>query len=541
MNSTRLRAASDRVRAAWSDPSERAGLVLLLLGLASLAVSMLTALSIRSPLGHDESVYALRGRYFVDAASVNTGYWTAYRAPGFPFILSWVFRIHESVAIARLTVAACSAVTLICTWRIGRRLVGPAVGGLAALLAGISPWFVSMSTFVYIDGPGTMFSLLAVLAFLPVLDGRLHPGRLALCVAMAWIATSVRFGAPLCFGTGMAIVGLIAAVRAWRVRDRRRIVEIGGALAGAALSVPVLYMSGLFEYRGRTPAEANDSLLQSKGLTAATGWRDLTAWFRTDVLDRTGPTFVMAVLAVGLVASIVLAIARGRHRVPTAIFVLWGVSAVVGLVVSVGLIVTNYLMIAVPALSLAAATGLVGLWELTAHMAVATRRSLAGAAIAVLVLIGGTSTQHVSSDAHHSNLTTFRGLRAASVEVRRTLGPHCFTLTSYSPQVGWYSRCAGSAFLLAGGPGDYQDVVGNAQESYRSWVESDPNANPDSFAMITIEGGKRQPTDEQIAEADPFIIREIYTTKLGRRQITAVQFDPCIFEDNCPDNSGATP
>ena len=120
MTSTRLRSHIDRLRNMAAEPSERLGLLMLALGIVSLVVSTVAALSMHSPLGHDESVYALRGRYFVDSASVNTGYWNAYRAPGFPYLLSWIFRVHESVALARLTVAACSGIALCCIWAIGR-------------------------------------------------------------------------------------------------------------------------------------------------------------------------------------------------------------------------------------------------------------------------------------------------------------------------------------------------------------------------------------------------------------------------------------
>lgn len=526
-----------RTVAVLKDPAERHGLIMVAAGALSLAVSAVAALAMHSPLGHDESVYALRGRYFEDSASVNTGYWNAYRAPGFPYILSWFFRLHESAGVARLLVASLSLGTLGLIWLLGRRLVNPTVGGVAALLAGVSPWFVSMSTFLFIDGPGTMFSLACVVALLPLTNGHLPVWRSLLGVAAAWIATAVRFGAPLCYGTALAPIAIVVAVDAVRARAWSRLAEAGTTIAACAMSIPVLYFSPLFKVAGFTPAQANSQLLTSKGLDASTGWRDLVNWFDNDVLSSPGATLIMFVLAAGLVASVTLAIVRNENRRSTFMLVAWFGSAVAGLVVSVGLIVTNYLMIAVPPLTLAAATGLVGLVELLSlHVSTRFRHALTAGGLAMVAVVGCWASLGRTKDLHEVSTARFSDLRRASVLVREELGPGCFTLTSYSPQVGWYSGCAGGGFPAAPGGGT-PSVVESVLDRVDGVMQSGARVDLDAVTMIVVEDGKRQPTEAQLSEAQPFLLRTIFAGRLGSKELTAVQVDPCIFDRSCESSS----
>ncbi|MFM2077252.1 MAG: hypothetical protein RJA49_1142, partial [Actinomycetota bacterium] len=134
--------ALGRLRDLWSDTSERIGLCLLGSGTFCLLLSAAIGLRLRSPFGHDESVYALKARELANPGQMHVyQYWSAYRAPGFPAVLSLVFRVKESALAARGLIVLFSILTLWCVWAIGRKLVDPVTGGLAALLTAITPAF----------------------------------------------------------------------------------------------------------------------------------------------------------------------------------------------------------------------------------------------------------------------------------------------------------------------------------------------------------------------------------------------------------------
>ena len=359
--------ALGRLKDLWSDTSERIGLSLLGSGVFCLLLSAAIGLRLRSPFGHDESVYALKARELAHPGQMHVyQYWSAYRAPGFPAVLSLVFRVKESALAARGLVVLFSILTLWCVWAIGRKLVDPVTGGLAALLTAITPAFAAMSTFVLVDGPGAALSLLAILLFLPILQGRISWWRSAAVIVVCWAATTVRFGAPLCYGVGLGALGLVAVVRSLKDRDWRRILNVAVVGIGAVAAIPGLYSSQLFAVDGLSPKAANDALRGSKNLTVWTGWRDLRQWFVDEVMHNQLEYAFTIVVLIGVVAAVVLAVRRRELRLPLGFFLFCAVGGLVGLVVSVGLIVTNYLMIVMPFVALAAAVGFVGVSRLVA-------------------------------------------------------------------------------------------------------------------------------------------------------------------------------
>src|SRR6056297_3136025 len=56
--------------------------------LVALAYLVVTTMAERPPLYWDEAVYANRGRFFVGDLDDGTGYWSGYRAPGLPYMMS---------------------------------------------------------------------------------------------------------------------------------------------------------------------------------------------------------------------------------------------------------------------------------------------------------------------------------------------------------------------------------------------------------------------------------------------------------------------
>jgi hypothetical protein len=65
------------------------------IGVILFAYALAAALIVKEggPLGHDESVYALRARDFHDGATPGP-YWEDYRAPGLPWLLRHTVQDH---------------------------------------------------------------------------------------------------------------------------------------------------------------------------------------------------------------------------------------------------------------------------------------------------------------------------------------------------------------------------------------------------------------------------------------------------------------
>ena len=90
------------------------------------------ALAVRSPLGHDESVYALRSRNLLEGWTYLSGdYWRDYRAPGLPLMFSGLGRvIGVHVTTARAFVVLLGVLIVLVTALLGRRLANGRWGRL---------------------------------------------------------------------------------------------------------------------------------------------------------------------------------------------------------------------------------------------------------------------------------------------------------------------------------------------------------------------------------------------------------------------------
>jgi 4-amino-4-deoxy-L-arabinose transferase-like glycosyltransferase len=135
---------------------------------------------------HEAAVSLARGEGFAIGGTP-----TAYRAPGYPFLLSLAYRAFGvDVRWAWLVGVVACAVILLAVHAVARRLHGPGVARLAALFAAIYPTFVVMSGQAMSD-----------LVF----------------VAGVWLALALVLAAPLyaqraSFGGGV-VCGLLTLVR----------------------------------------------------------------------------------------------------------------------------------------------------------------------------------------------------------------------------------------------------------------------------------------------------------------------------------------
>lgn len=410
----------------------------------------LYAIRTGAPFGHDESVYALRARYFAGDTSVPlASYWVAYRAPGLPWLLQWMWPIGSTEPFLRLAVAAIGAAGVALTWAIGRHLLGPKPALIGAAGLAVTPLWLSSSTQVWPDVPGAVLGLLALGILLWSSKGDRFAWWSVLAVPVALLALIVRFGAPLPLVIGGAA---ILAVRGRAVRNSWPLLAGMGVLSGAG-AYAVLYTSWLTD-GGDLPGVAVADLSAAAGGPSFANWIDWAA---------EAPGVVATVVGAALVVGVALALvvpARDQRRDVTLIMA-------IGVLTAVAIITTlhaelRYLSPAVPWLWLGAGWGL-------SRIDVPLRGPALAAVLAVaLVPVVGSAAQ-ATSDELDLLKDRFVQLKAAS---SADLPPGAVVATSYTPQVGWYANRPTMRF-----PGD--DVAVNVPEQ--------------ATHVVYALGGKRQP------------------------------------------------
>lgn len=506
------------------------------------AIVAANALALRSPLAHDEAVYALRSRDFLDGwATFSGSYWADYRAPGLPLVLSVVNRvIGAHVLTMRLTVVAMGAVIMVCTWLIARRL-GSDRPAVAPFLLSLSAGFVFAATTVLADVPGAAFGLPAVVVYLVEVERqRLRWSFLAVPLLTAF-ATISRFGAPFMIGAGMATVFLLAIPAILRRRNWLLVAQSACLAVGTALVVWLVLLTELLSDAvgiGRlSPADANRALVGGKNLTARTGFEDLktivnpwsghplTLWSRS----------VAVVFLIGFLAAWVGVATRRTAWRPVVFGTIAGVLATAGVVVSVGLVVHNYLALSIPYWAIVSGSGLGWIGREVGEL-IGDRRGLLALAGAAVVVAASALVVDAKDDAyfyHWRQQFSFDALRSVSIESGRQLGPDCLLVTSYAPQAGYYSECSVMPWI-----GWDQDIpVGEviARALGRADTAGVTPDDPGAIAALIVEGGKRQPADTELLVSPALgpTIAELGDAGDGRTYVRTQLVDDCVVDGGC--------
>lgn len=512
-----------------------------IVGIVFVAVAF-SALAVRSPLGHDESVYALRSRNMLEGWTYLSGdYWRDYRAPGLPLMLSGIGRvIGVHVTTARAFVVLLGLLIVVATAFLGRRLANWSVGAMAASLLVLSYGFVLTSTTLLADTPGAAFAILAVVMYLREVDnGRLRWSYLVVPMT-TFVSTLSRFGAPFMIAAGLVAVVAIAAPRVVQARNWRLVAESAALAVATALVVVVIVLTDTFSLDGSSPASANSSLVAGNGFTFATGLSDL----ENVINPWSGHFFPMWSKAVGLLfmLGVMLSVAsviaqRSRWRVVAFGFVA-GLISLFSIVATVGLVVPNYLSLTIPYWAILAASG----WDWLIRDVVARGRRL-GLPAARVVLVGAASmfvvlALDVGGDvrqAHHRYATSFGNIQTASILTRAELGDDCVLISRYTPQSGYYSECRISPFQ--------EWDLSEASDSLGATLDAvvnrwDLGIPPDSpIAVMMIEDAIRQPDLTELVEAGDLLGERLFEAgepgERNRHMILDV-VEPCVADRSCP-------
>jgi 4-amino-4-deoxy-L-arabinose transferase-like glycosyltransferase len=428
------------------------------------------------PLGHDESVYALKARSWSEGTP-DTGY-RIYRPVGMAVVAWTILQVSDEEAALRLfgVVSAVAAVVLV--WRLGRRTFAPATGLLAAALVGIAASWLRRAPEFLNDLAATSLLLgILLLLWRHFEDAEANRWMVVLAAPLGAAAFYLRYGAV----STLVIIASVGMVLWWQ-RLRGSWIQISvTALAVLAMVAPHLSFS--IDQTG-SPTGVLERASEAAGREyLGEGLVDYAAWFPV----RLGGPFAGIAMFLALGAIVVHLYGRMRgdrlDRTGRAVVFL-GLIGIAQIVVS-GLFVhaeERYVFLGVALLTLVGC-----------HVVVSTYRRFVGrrsVLVAAIVLVGLALV--VNAVAVRANLADLANERevivAASNEIRAAAGEgDCTVLTTYTPQITWYSRCES---LL---------ITEETAESGR--------------LLVLFEHGKRQPVGGHLVE---------YLDAVGAELITVV-------------------
>lgn len=433
----------------------------------------------RPPLGHDEAVYALRAR-FLAGEHPSAGYWANYRAPGLPMLMRLAWPLGDTDGHLRLVVLVIAAGGIVVTWVWARRWFGARAGLVAAALLATMPWYLGTAYRVFVDAPGTTFGVAAVAAFaLSITPAGLSRWAL-LTVPLAGLATLTRYGAPTLIAGGLGVVALAhwrELLGAWR---RAAAVACATAVVvGAILLVPAVTGS-----KG-APLSAFRARQDAKGIGAFESYGDFNEYWG-EVLG--GLDGLLVVVGIALLLVALLRSPRGARRRLAVVPLVFCASYVL---LNAGLAqgFPQYLVPMLPFVAMAAASGLATVLD-------RVKVPVVIALLAAVMSLGGWLSFDRAREMSEEQSRRFSSLVSVSREIGDLPDGDCLVITSYSPQVAWYSGCPAVPFPPNMREGAVlTDVI---RERLWSWFDGRRDPQTRVYWML-MGGGKRQPEGVDLA------------------------------------------
>jgi hypothetical protein len=243
--------------------------------------------------------------------------------------------------------------------------------------------------------------------------------------------------------------------------------------------VVVVVLTDTFSLDGRSPATANSDLVSGNGFTFSTViadlWNVINPW--SGHVFPLWSSWVAVLFLVGVVAALI-SIAFDRSRARIVVFgVLAGLISTFAIVITVGLVVPNYLALTLPFWTLTAATGWDAILRALAQIRVRAVRdsllALAGVGLAILLVSNSARVK----EGHEGYLDVYANIREASVYTGDQLGDDCQMIARYTPQAGFYSGCEIFPFTRVSPDDPANDLASSAAAitengSYGSEIES---------------------------------------------------------------------
>jgi 4-amino-4-deoxy-L-arabinose transferase-like glycosyltransferase len=442
----------------------RAGVTLVML---FVAVALVRAILEGGPLGHDESAYALKSRAWV-AGTPDTG-WQLHRAPLNSILGVPIVAFTEEEVPLRLVGAFLGAGSLAAVGLVALRLGGPWSAPVAMATVGASLPFLRRSSEFLTDVPSASLLLLIVWLVLRVADDPSANAR-----RVMWLGPLVALAFYMRYQSSLAIMGIaIGALVAWPgvLRLLRRELFLTTGIAVVAL-VPHLIWASM----------VTGSPWGVVLVTRDAGGREylgqgLVDYVRLFPKDLAGPAGAV-LMAAGLAWVIWALVGRGAESTQVRRKGLFVLVVVVMSVVPLGLVSHGEPRFVFFPVWLLIAAG--------SALVVALARRLPSRFLPVAVAVAAlmwlplfTETVRRADRNAEARGETFAVVEEASDFIEFDEAGSCGVLTTYQPQVTWYSTCWTELFR----PGHEDLGVGELQG--------------DRLYALLFVNGKREPVGEE--------------------------------------------
>ena len=394
--------------------------------LGSLALFMfisLLVISQGSPLGHDEAVYAARAREILNGEPLSS-WWAANRAPGLPLLLNlaWIGNVTETHL--RLVVTVCGALLLVATWLLGRLMIGPRAAMVAAYGIAVSPVVLMSASQVWPDVPGAAVGMAALCVYAyGLVSSRFRWSTVALVIALAGVATVIRYGAPI-----PMVIGLVG-LTLWKwPAERERKVRVVTAALGIGVVMAIILMTPLLT-GASSPVETISSRDPAQNPIFG-GFGDY--WGLREQVFAGSTVVGLAAAAIGILGVATSQTLRRDFLFPFAVLVCTFVALATVVHGEV-----RYLSPTIPWLWLCAGAALV--WRFS-HMPKPATLAMAVCAVVALAVFAPEQ-----ADSEMEVNQGFINMKKAALTLRSD--SQCAALTSllYTPVVEWYSGCETAA------------------------------------------------------------------------------------------------
>jgi hypothetical protein len=415
----------------------KAELILVVLGVAALFATLAYVLP-DGPLGHDESVYALKARSWLEGTP-TTGF-GIYRPLGMPMVGLVVLQVSDAEVAFRIAAALLGAGTVIAMWAIGRTMLGPVGALIGTATFVVSESYLRRAT-EFLNDLLSAGLLLAVLFFVWLHFER-YPNRWWLLAAAPAAAAAyyVRYGTVL----GLVVIAVVAgAIWFRRLGDSwRQIAATAGLLL--ALLLPGFWYSR--QVTGSILGVFNAARTAVGG--GGGGLADYAEWFPEHLAGTFGA--IMMVAAMVYTVMVALLAKRDPRLAPAARTAAFLTITALALTFLLGLFThgePRFVYLPLMALLLVGGQAVAVLVQ---RLAATPQRVAAGVLIAIAAYALATG-----GGAMANRMDAITGSRDVLAETGAVVhgdagGETCTLQAAYIPQLTWYSVCATFGFGYTG-------------------------------------------------------------------------------------------
>jgi 4-amino-4-deoxy-L-arabinose transferase-like glycosyltransferase len=493
----------------------------------------LSAIAIQGiPLGHDESVYALRGHDLQNGYTYLSGdYWRDYRAPGMSFLDSWLFNLFgENDLVARLPSMFLGLFLFFSTYLLAKELFGIRIAKITSLLFIATPPLVVNSAYLLADVPGASISIFCVFLVFYLQRIKAHPLLLLTSIfVLGTMATLLRFGSFISYGSGIFAASLYFIYLNFNRSNISRLILRQVSVQFVSLfSFGWLYFTDFTSINGKTPYEANSDLAAGAGVTPLNGLKDL--------IELTNPFSIWSqwlnplfgvILMISLFFAAYSIAAKSVIKAQTAALLVAGILSLSLIVVGVRYVQGNYLALSAPYWVIISAVGFDVMYKRYIKryaLDVSRIRIVNLSRTLILLLVLFYLPFYYYSSSSQNETSTKYGVRAAGKAIGfESNGEKCLVLSSY-PQSAWYSKCllglwAGTTeenITQGAKSSSFNNIVRRTLLSSESarWQAMRDYQDLDEYRkfVVLVTKGKRQPSDLSIESDRYTLLEKIRTT-----------------------------